>query len=89
MRNRNERNGALLDALTVQVGHAVFGHHVMNIATRGDHPGAGLQAATNARDGSVFGRGGQGDDRFAAVRTGRAPVEVDLAADAGVEAVAK
>ena len=85
----DQRQRPFLHALAVQVGDAVLGDDVVHVAARGDHAGAGREARHDARDRAVLGRRGQGDDRLAARRAGRAAVEVDLPADAGVESRAE
>ena len=85
MGNADQRHGSFLHALAVQIGHAVFGDHVMHVAARGDDAGAGAEPRDDARDRAILGRGRQRDDGFAVVRPRRAAVEVHLAADAGEE----
>ena len=66
----DELDGALADGLGVQVGHAVFGHHVAHVVAGGNYAGAVVEQGDDAADGlAVFERGGagQGDDRHAAL----------------------
>ena len=42
MRDVNQRKRAFADRLAVEIGHAIFGHHVVDIAPRGDDTPAGF-----------------------------------------------
>ena len=44
----DQRHGPLPHGLAVQVGHAVLGDHVMDVAARGDDAGALLQEGHDA-----------------------------------------
>src|SRR5271157_4718884 len=53
----DERFDALAEGLAVQIGDAVLGDDVVDVAARGDHAGAGLELRNDARDGTLPGGG--------------------------------
>ena len=55
VRNRYQRFAALVRGLAAQLGHAEFGHHVVDVILAGGHMGAGRQRGHDARDGVVLG----------------------------------
>ena len=83
MGDADERQGAFLDALAVQIRHAVLGHDVMHARAGRHHSGARAEVGHDARDGAAFGGGRERDDGLATARFGRAAVEIHLSADAG------
>ena len=83
VRHADQRQRPFLNAFAVQVGHAVLGDDVLNAGARGDDARAGAEARDDARNLAALRRGGQRNDRLAAGRLGRAPIEVHLPAHAG------
>ena len=77
------------DALAVQVGDAVFGDDVMDVAAGGDDACAFGEVRDDSADLACAGGGGHSDDGLAAPAAGGAADEIDLAADAAVELVAE
>src|SRR5689334_909966 len=81
MGDAGERLGALADGLAPEVGDAVFGYDVVDVAAARHHPRPLFEGGLDAADRSVLGGGGERDDRPAAAAARRAADEVDLAAD--------
>jgi hypothetical protein len=82
----DELLGALADGAAVEGGDAVFGDDVVDVVAGGDDAGAFVEHGDDAADGVVFGGGEEGDDGQAVFGAGGAADEVELAADAAVEA---
>ena len=77
------------DTFTAQRGYTPFGDHVVHVAARGHHTAAFGDEGDDLGLGAVFRGRRQGDDGFAALAHGRAADEIDLTADAAVEAITK
>ena len=60
--DRDQGDRPLLHALAVQVGDAVLGDDVVNVAAGGDDARPGAQLRDDARDLAVLGGRGHGDD---------------------------
>ena len=58
MGDLNQRGGPLAQALAVQVGHAVFRHDIVYVASGSNNPGALIQMRDDARDGPATRREG-------------------------------
>src|ERR1035437_307263 len=84
----DERFDTLAQGLAVQVGDAVLGDDVVDVAARGDHAGAGLELRNDARDRTVPGGGRQGDNRQPTLGAGGAAQKIPLPADAAVGSAA-
>ena len=84
MSDGDERFGSLPQALPVEIGDAVLGHHVVNVGPAGYDSRACVEHGRDARNCSVFRGGLEGDDRLAAFRAGCAANEIDLPAEAAV-----
>ena len=56
----DQRHRALADVLAPQVGDAVLGDDVVDVAAAGDHAGALLEARPDAADGAVLGASSAG-----------------------------
>src|SRR3954462_885061 len=80
MRNTDQREGALSNALAVEMGDPVFRHHVMNVSASCDHARTFLQAGNNSRELSTFRRGHERDNRLAALAARSPAHEIQLAA---------
>jgi hypothetical protein len=78
-----QRLGALADVLAPEVGDAVFGDHVVDVAAAGHHPRPLFEDRLDAADRPLPGGGRQRDDRFSSQAARRAADEVDLAANTG------
>ena len=79
---------AFPDALAVEVGDAVFGHDIVDVAPRRHDARAFGQTRYDSGYLIVPGCGGHGNDRFSPSAACGAANEVDLPADAAVEPVA-
>ena len=82
MRDGNEHLAPLAQRETVQVDGPILRHHLVNVSPGRDDPGSWRELADNARNGSVFGCGGEREDRFPAARQGGSANEVHLSANA-------
>ena len=73
MGDGDQRHGSLAHRLAVQVGHAVFGHHVMDVAARRHDAGPQLNEGHDAAANPVLGLGRAGQAPVPACRRGPWP----------------
>jgi len=83
--NVDQGHGPLTDAFAPQIGHAVFGDHVVDVAATGDDSGAAIEGGLDAAHLTVARGRRKGDHRLPSNTASGAPDEVDLATDAGEE----
>ncbi len=66
-RDTDQREGPLLQSLAMEIGDAVFSHHVVNLETRRNNSGSIAQGWYDARDACIISRGLQDDNHLAPV----------------------
>ena len=81
MRDRNERLSAPAQREAMKVDGPILRHHPVNVAPGRDDAGTWRELADDARDGPIFGRGGEREDGFSAARQGGTANKVHLSAD--------
>ena len=88
MGDLDQRLRPLANGFAVQIGNAIFSHHIADQPARRHHARTRVQRGHDAGNVPSFSRRGKSDDRLAALGVGRAAQEVHLPADAAVEVVA-
>src|SRR6185312_4913609 len=86
MGNLDQGLGALTNRLAVQIRDAVLGHNVVDVATSRENAGAVCKPRHDARYGFVLGCRRQRDDRLPSLGACGSADEIELTAEAAIEA---